>query len=131
MGRNRGFTLIELLATMMVIAVLGGVAMSRYFDWSDQAREADESSMAGIRTALQLAYMDHRVRRAPAGEWITSINDIASVMQTRQLPHGITITGGQLEDQRGNKFDLTAETATDPAILELDSGGGGGGGGGS
>jgi hypothetical protein len=43
---------------------------------------------------MQLAYMDHRVRRAPAGEWITSVNDIAAVVQTGQLPHGITITGG-------------------------------------
>jgi MSHA pilin protein MshA len=126
MPRRHGFTLIELIAVVIILAVLSAVALPKYFNYSDQARNsADEGSLGGITTALQLAYLDHRQSNAPAGQWITDTNDIAAAMQTGQLPEGVTIDAGQLVDQRGNRYDFTAETISTAARIELDSGGGG------
>ena len=113
MPQRRAFTLIELIAVIVILAVLAGVALPKYFDYSVEATtSADEGSIAAINTALTLAYLDHKLTDAPAGSRITDINDIDTVMESGQLPEGITINGTQLEDQRGNLYDFTAETAS-------------------
>ncbi len=128
MRQRRAFTLIELIAVIIILAVLAGVALPKYFDYSSDAKtSADEGSIAGINTALNMAYLDHKLTDAPAGSRITNINDIDTVMESRQLPDGITINGAQLEDQRGNLYDFTAETASAAARVAAAGGGGGGG----
>lgn len=115
---RRAFTLIELVAVMVVLAILAGVAIPKYFDYADRAKEAaDEAAIGGISTALSDAHLQHRVNGAPSDQWIASVNSIAALMDTGQLPSGITIVGVQLEDQRGNRYNLTAETQTDSARL--------------
>jgi len=121
MSRSRGFTLIELIAVIVVLAILAGVALPRYFDYSDDAKEsADEGAIGGIRTALNLAHLDHRVNDAPQSRWINSLDDIAPVMEGGALPEGITIENDVLIDQRGNTYTLTPETRTSPALLTRD-----------
>lgn len=127
MQRRQGFTLIELVAVLVVLAILSAVALPKYLDYADRARDsADEASLAGIRTALQSAYMDHRATDAPAGEWVTTVAAIGAAMETGELPSGITIVGAKLQDQRGNTYTFAAETSTQPARLTLDVAGGGG-----
>jgi MSHA pilin protein MshA len=123
---HRAFTLIELIAVIVILAVLSAVALPKYFDYSSEAKNAaDEGSIGGINTALNLAYIDHRMNNAPAGDRITNVNDIDTVMEGAQLPLGITVAGAQLTDQRGNLYDFTAETADAPASVTLADGGGG------
>jgi MSHA pilin protein MshA len=130
MRSRPGFTLIELLALLIVVSILGAIALPKYFDYTADAKDAaDEGAIGGIRAALNLAYVDHRIDNAPAVEWVTTVNDIAGTMERGELPDGIIIVGAQLQDQRGNKYDFTAETASAAASIELDEGGGGGGGG--
>lgn len=125
MRRLRAFTLIELIAVIVILAVLAAVALPKYFDYSADAKaSADKGSIGAMNTALNLAYLDHKMNNAPPGDRITDINDIDTVMESGALPEGITINGGQIEDQRGNLYDFTAETADAPARLELDTGGG-------
>ena len=124
-----GFTLVELLAVILILALLSAVALPLYFDQSNEARTAsDEAAIAAIRTSLAQAYVEHRVAEAPSADWIDAVTDIAAVMETGALPTGITISGAKLRDQRGNTYSLTAETSTDAARLDKDTGGGGGGG---
>ena len=42
-----GFTLIELMAVVVVLAVIGGVALPRYFDYTERARYAEMKGTAG------------------------------------------------------------------------------------
>lgn len=122
----RAFTLVELIAVIVVLAVLAGVAIPRYIDYSTNAKQsADATSLNGIRTALNEAFLLHRVNESPSGQWVTTVGGIAPQMHTGALPQGITISGAQLADQRGNLYNFTAETQTAPARVVYFSGGSG------
>lgn len=125
-GRAAAFTLVELIVVIVVLGVLAGVAIPKYYDYTTAARtSADEASIAGINEALSHAYLDHRVTGAGSSSWITALSQVAGVMDTGELPHGITISGSNLVDQRGNTYALTAETAAAPAHVDLVVSGGG------
>lgn len=111
---------------IVVLAILGGVALPKFIDYADDAKEAaDEGALGGMRTAIQDAYLQHRLNNSPSSEWITSASDIGTFMSTGELPEGIAIVGARLEDQRGNRYNITAETANSPARITLHTSGGG------
>ncbi|MCA9296288.1 MAG: prepilin-type N-terminal cleavage/methylation domain-containing protein [Phycisphaerales bacterium] len=116
--RRTAFTLVELIAVLVVLAVLGAIALPKYFSLSKRANgTADDAAIAGIRTALHGAFMDHRMNNAPSTEWVLTINDIADTMATGALPAGITINAGKLVDQSGYQYNFTAETLAAPAKI--------------
>ncbi len=136
---RRAFTLLELVAVLVVLAVLGGIAVPKYFEMADRARAAaDEAALGAMNTALHGAYMSHRVTDAGSDQWVTTSDDIAATMESLELPAGWTVEGLQLTDTRGNVYVLETETATASARIvpedesggALAGGGGGGGGGG-
>jgi len=124
----RGFTLIELIAVIVVLAILAGVALPKFIDYSDKAKEAaDEASISAIQTALDTAYTQHRLEDSPKTEWVLWVGAIKDVMESGELPdgivQGISKVGYKLQDQRGNTYSFTAETATAPATLTKDPAG--------
>jgi len=126
--RRQGFTLVELVIVIVVLGILATVALPKFHDFSGDARTAaDEAAIGGISEALNIAFLRDQLDGAPAAQWIDEVDDIAGVMSTGELPDGITINGAELEDQRGNTYTLTAQTADSPARLTMDYGGGGGG----
>ncbi len=117
------FTLVELIVVIVLLALLSGFAMQRYIDYTGQAKQSsDQSSISAIKSALAYAFVDHRLNNAGAGSWVTTVNGIAATMDPPALPYGITISGGQLVDQRGNFYDFIAETAAGPARVQLAAG---------
>jgi prepilin-type N-terminal cleavage/methylation domain-containing protein len=117
-----GFTLVELIVIIVVLAILSGVAIPRYMDYTAQAKQsADRACIAGIRVALCHAFVNHRVNEATSG-LIVAVTDIPATLDPSALPDGITISGTQLQDRRGNLYDFTAETTSTPARITLAAG---------
>lgn len=56
---RKAFTLIELIAVLVVLAILSGVALPRYFDYTERARSsAVQGTLGGVRTAIVNFYAD-------------------------------------------------------------------------
>ena len=50
---RRAFTLIELIAVIIVLAILAGVAVPKYFDYSTKAKEsAAKATLGATRSAM-------------------------------------------------------------------------------
>lgn len=115
------FTLVELIVVVVIAAILVGVALPKYYDHADRARDAaDVAAIAGINSALRLAYMDHRMTEAPPSIWIDEVEDIAPIMNHAMLPEGLTIVAGKVVDQRGFSYTLIAESLARAGTLVQD-----------
>jgi prepilin-type N-terminal cleavage/methylation domain-containing protein len=52
------FTLTELLAVVVILAILGGIAIPRYVDYSDRARHGVMASVVGsVQEAIHSAHL--------------------------------------------------------------------------
>jgi prepilin-type N-terminal cleavage/methylation domain-containing protein len=55
-----GFTLVELIAVIVVLAILAGVAVPRYFDFAQRARVSSAyATLQGMKQALVQYEVDH------------------------------------------------------------------------
>jgi general secretion pathway protein G len=78
--RRRGFTLIELLVVMAVIATLLTIAVPRYFQHLDRAREASlRESLAVMRDALDKY-------RGDTGRYPESLDELVVKRYLRRVP---------------------------------------------
>ncbi len=63
MGQRRsGFTLVELVVVMVIIAIVAGIALPRYWDYSDQARRgAMLGVIGGVQEGLAMIHLAYTV----------------------------------------------------------------------
>lgn len=79
---RRGFTLIELIAVIVVLAILSGVALPRYLDYTARARSsALQGALGGIRTGVAQFYADSTVSGTGAYPTLAQLTTIGTVMQ--------------------------------------------------
>ncbi len=63
----RGFTLIELMAVVVILAILGGIALPKFFDHASQARKsACMGALGGVRAGIATFYADKAINSASA-----------------------------------------------------------------
>lgn len=60
MTRNNGFTLVELLIVVIILAILAAIVVPQFSASTDDAKRASlQSTLAGIRSAIDLYYQQH------------------------------------------------------------------------
>lgn len=79
---RRAFTLIELIAVLVVLAILSGVALPKYFDYAERAKtSAIQGSLGGVRTAIANFFANTSVDgegRYPTLEELTTVGTVLS-----------------------------------------------------
>ena len=79
---RKGFTLIELIAVVVVLAILAGVALPKYFDYSAQAKvSACKGALGGVRAGIANFYANAAIGGSAAYPTLVQIETIGTVMQ--------------------------------------------------
>jgi MSHA pilin protein MshA len=126
MNRNStiraGFTLIELMAVVLILAILAGVALPRFFDYQVRAREAAcKGTLGGVRAGVANYYANEAITNGTAVyPSIAQLTDVGEVMQ-EAIPDN-PYTGGDFDPDV-----VTAAVLGDVALRALKGGGTGGG----
>lgn len=78
----RGFTLVELVAVIVVLAILSGIAVPKYLDYSARAKSAAlQGALGGIRTGIAQFFADQSVSGTAAYPTLTQLTTLNTVMQ--------------------------------------------------
>lgn len=76
------FTLIELIAVIVVLAILAGVAVPRYFDYTDRARTAAlQATLGNVRSAASNFYANSTLNGTPAYPTLAELTTVGTVLQ--------------------------------------------------
>lgn len=79
---HRGFTLIELIAVIVVLAILAGVALPKYFDYSVKAKEsAARGTLGGMRAGIANFHANSAINGLAAYPTYAQFNTLGVVMQ--------------------------------------------------
>lgn len=80
--KRRAFTLIELIAVIVVLAILAGVALPKYFDYATQAREsACKGGLGGVRAGVANFYANSAIMGTPTYPTVAQMTTLGTVMQ--------------------------------------------------
>ena len=78
----RAFTLIELIAVIVVLAILAGVAIPKYFDYAQNAKiSSAKGVLGGTRSAIANFYANSAVAGTPAYPTLTDLQTVGTVLQ--------------------------------------------------
>jgi general secretion pathway protein G len=81
-NNRRGFTLIELIAVIVVLAILAGVALPKYFDYAAQAKVSScKGTLGGVRAGIANFYSNEALTGTAGYPSYNELNTLGTVMQ--------------------------------------------------
>lgn len=76
------FTLIELIVVIVVLAILSGIAVPKYIDYTAKAREsAVRGALGGVRSAITNFYGNSAANSNPTFPTLVELQTLGTVMQ--------------------------------------------------
>ena len=98
---RKGFTLIELIAVIVVLAILAGVALPKYFDYSAQAKvSACKGALGGVRSGIANFYANASISGTAAYPTLAQLTTLGTVMQ-EPLPENPYNSSATVRDADG------------------------------
>jgi prepilin-type N-terminal cleavage/methylation domain-containing protein len=81
-ARRSAFTLIELIVVIVVLAILSGIAIPKYIDYTAKAKEsACKGVLGGVRSAVANFYGNSAINGTAAFPTLVQLQTLGTVMQ--------------------------------------------------
>jgi prepilin-type N-terminal cleavage/methylation domain-containing protein len=119
-SNHRAFTLIELMAVVLILAILAGVALPKFFDYQTTAREsACKGVLGGVRAGISSFYANEAVINGSAAyptlaELTTTGSVMTEVIPDNPYDHGGTAVTNPNGVQQVSKADAAARNRDTP-----------------
>jgi prepilin-type N-terminal cleavage/methylation domain-containing protein len=90
----RAFTLIELIAVIVVLAILSGIAIPKYFDYTTKAKEsAVKGTLGAVRSAVANFYANESLKPTGAAfPTLVQLETLGTVLQ-EHIPSNPFVAG--------------------------------------